>query len=389
MKIAVSIHSLRNLGGTETYVSTVADHLQRDGHQVWVMAKGRGKGSELAEHLGLRVVEDAHELPRNLDAAIPQDGPSALDVFAVLPDVPQIFVSHTSLFDVGMPPQVAGAVRAVVTLYKSAHDRMVAQSVEAPIEAMLQPVDTERFKSTTPLNQRPVRALAFGNYLHGERLETLKRGCELAGIELVLGGAAGGGELDLHPEVAFNSADIVFGKAKVIHEAMGCGRAVYIYDIFGAAGWVTEETYDELVIDNFSGRGRARSVTAESLAEDLAAYRPAMGQFNRDVIVNHHGATAHAGRLVELIRKYAGPLPVAADPGNAEELARLTRINWRHETDAFQVRKQIATCATELDKQNWQVRLLERELAEARIEIAALRTLVNNSLWRRISRRKL
>lgn len=369
MRLAVTIHSLEGLGGTETYVATIGDQLQRNGHQVWVYARGRGAGSELAESFGLRVVSDVHELPGDLDAAIPQDAPAALDVFAAFPELPQVFVSHTELFDVGLPPQVEGALRAVVTLYDRADARVRAQAVSVPIERMRQPVDIERFKPTSVLPERAARALAIGNYLSGDRLAVLEAACGRAGIELVLGGASGKG-LDLHPEVAFNSADIVFGKAKVVHEAMGCGRAVYVLDHNGAEGWVTADNYAQLVADNFGGRNNPRPYSADSLAKDLAGYEKAMGQVNRDLIVAHHDAIAHAARLTEIVREYSGQGAARVDKANVDELARLTRVNWRHQSDAFQTRRLLEIKSLELGDAQWRAEVAEAKLAEARTQIA-------------------
>ncbi|MBJ7459409.1 MAG: hypothetical protein JHD02_09510 [Thermoleophilaceae bacterium] len=365
MRIAITHHSLKGLGGTETYVSTIGDVLQRDGHEVWLYAPERGKGSELAEEFGLRVVTSVHDLPADLDVAIPQDAPSTLDVLAVYPELPQIFVSHTELFDVGLPPQVVGALKAVVTLYDRAHNRVLAQSIQVPVERLRQPVDIERFKPLSQLPDKPRTARSFGNYLTGERLRVVERACELAGIEFSLGGASSG-ELELRPEYRLNEVDIVFGKAKVIHEAMGCGRAAYVLDHNGAEGWVTAENYETLVADNFGGRTAPRPFDAESLAADLGNYDPAMGLVNRDLIVAHHDAIAHTAGLMEIVRRHVddpGPRP---DPANVAELAQLTRIAWKHQGEAFQLRNQIEAKSLQMGDAMWRAEVAEAELAAAR-----------------------
>jgi hypothetical protein len=367
MRVAVTIHSLEGLGGTETYVATLGDQLQRNGHQVWVYGRGRGPGSQLAEQMGLRVAGDVRDLPDDLELAIPQDAPSALDVAAAYPRLPQLFVSHTELFDVGLPPQLEGALCAIVTLYERAHQRILAQSVEVPVERLRQPVDISRFKPTSVLSERARSAIAFGNYLSVARRELIEQACAAAGIELVFGGASGG-ELDLAPEQAINRHDIVFAKGKLAHEAMGCGRAVYVLDHNGAEGWVTAENYETLVKDNFGGRASVRPLTAELLAEDLRGYDPRMGTVNRDLIVSNHDAIAHAAALTELARKYAASGEPRHDPANVEELARLVRVNWRHESDAFQARRQLELASLELGDARWRAETAEAELTQVRDE---------------------
>jgi hypothetical protein len=364
MRIALTIHSLAGLGGTETYVSTIGDVLQRDGHDVWIYAAERGKGSELAEQLGLRVVTAVDALPSELDVAIPQDAPSALDVVASRPDLPQIFVSHTDLFDVGLPPQVEGALKAVVTLYDRARDRVLAQAIQVPVERLRQPVDIERFKPLSPLPAKARTAISFGNYMTGERLRVVERACELAGIELSLGGSSSG-PLELRPEQRLNDGDIVFGKAKVIHEAMGCGRAAFVLDHNGAEGWVTAENYERLVPDNFGGRSNPRPFNAESLAADLRKYDPAMGLVNRDLIVANHDAIGHAAGLVEIVRRHVDDPGPRADPANADALARLTRIAWKHQSESFQLRTQLEAKSLVMGDATWRAEVAEADLAAA------------------------
>lgn len=370
MRLALTIHSLEGLGGTETYVSTIGDALQRNGHEVWIYAPELGRGSDLAEEMGLRIVTRVEDLPADLDAAIPQDAPAALDVVAVYPELPQIFVSHTELFDVGLPPQVLGAVQVVVTLYERAHSRVTAQSVQVPVEQLRQPVDIERFKPYGPLPPSARKAISFGNYLTGDRAQVVEHACELAGIEFERGGASGGA-LNLRPEFALNNADIVFGKAKIVHEAMGCGRAVYVLDHNGAEGWVTAENYEALVADNFGGRNNPRPFDAESLAADLRNYDSSMGLVNRDLIVAHHDAIEHAAALTEIVRRYAGESGPKPDPANAAELARLTRVAWKHQSDSFQLRRQLEAKSLVMGDAVWRAEVAEAELAAERERASA------------------
>ncbi|MBI5310114.1 MAG: hypothetical protein HZB14_03645 [Actinobacteria bacterium] len=372
MRIAFGIHSLAGLGGTESYVTTVADELQRTGHDVWICSPEGGASAEVAQRLGLRVAERPEQLPEGLDAALLQDAPSALEFAAVRPACPQFFVAHSDTFDLQMPPQVSGLIRAVFALYRRAYDRIVAQSVALPVERIRQPIDIERFKPMTVLSDPPRRALSFGNYLSGARLEMLREACQIAGLELEVAGALAGGA-EMSPEEVLSGADIVFGKARVIHEAMACGRAAYVLDHNGAEGWVTAANYDELVDDNFGGRSRPRPLTGQALAADLALYNTEMGVVNRDLMVANHSVVTHVSELVGFIRKYLDePAPHAPDPGNLEELARLTRVNWRHESDAFRLRKLLEIRSAELNEMARRATIAEQErewLAE-RLEYA-------------------
>src|SRR5207249_3204205 len=127
------------MGGSETYVLTVADHLQRLGHEVRLHAFSHGLATEQARELGVRIVE-GHRLPKV--------------------------------------------------------------------------------------------ALALGNYLLTPRLEMIGEVCAEEGIELIQIGATASGAKP-SPIAHINEADVVFGKARVICEAMSCARAAYVLDLNG------------------------------------------------------------------------------------------------------------------------------------------------------------
>ena len=74
MELVLSTMSLAGFGGSETYVMTVADQLQRLGHDVWLHGLERGAAAEMAEQLGLRLCLSDRDLPASPDALVVQDG---------------------------------------------------------------------------------------------------------------------------------------------------------------------------------------------------------------------------------------------------------------------------------------------------------------------------
>jgi hypothetical protein len=73
----------------------------------------------------------------------------------------------------------------------------------------------------------------------------------------------------------------VFSLGRGAIEAMACGRAVYVYDRFGADGWVTPGSIDEIASCTFSGKRYGRRLTARELVGELKRYDPGMGAENR------------------------------------------------------------------------------------------------------------
>ena len=127
---------------------------------------------------------------------------------------------------------------------------------------------------------------------------------------------------------AVADADIVVAKARAAVDAMACGRAVYVYDVFGGDGWVTPGTYPALEADNFAGLATGRTIGVAELERDLVDYDPSMGVANRDLAVQHHGARDHVARLLSAVAS-AGARERPSTP--LRELARLTALQWSWE----------------------------------------------------------
>jgi hypothetical protein len=192
---------------------------------------------------------------------------------------------------------------------------------------MRQPVDAKRFYPRSPLNERPRRALVLGNWMQADRRRLLRDACGEAGIDLGEHGAKS--EYTRTPELELADVDIVFGKARVIVEAMASGRAAYVFDHNGGDGWVTPDRYELLESDNFGGQAEARATTRERLREDLRRYDQAMGTANRDLAVANHSASRHGRELVQL---FSGLAPQVERPdAPVRELARVTRLQWETE----------------------------------------------------------
>jgi hypothetical protein len=357
MRIVLAAHSLAGLGGSETYVVTVADHLQRLGHDVWLHSPEHGRATAMATRLGVRVC-DEHGLPPAPDALVVQDGIVSCALAAHYPLTPQAFVAHSDIFDLQLPPQLPGLVAVVVVLYERVEGRIRALALDHQIVALSQPIDVERFKPTRPLRAQPRIAVAMGSYLHGQRIEMLTRACARVGIELRHVGAHSAAGV-MPAERVYDEADLVFGKARVILEAMACGRAAYVLDHNGGDGWVTAESYPRLAPDNFGGQTSGDVIDEDRLVADLRAYDPGMGLVNRDLVVARHTASKHAAALAAvLLRLVPRAMPIDAP---LTELARLVRLYHRVDAQAFALHADNSRIGAQLHALEQQ---LERERAE-------------------------
>jgi hypothetical protein len=368
---------LVSLAGTETYVMTVARHLQRLGHQVTLWAPAQGHAADIARERGLQVAATERELPPRVDACIANSADSALDLAARFPDAPVVYVCHSTLFDVQVPPQLPGVVAATVALNDRTLEMATALAERGGGEPvrLRQPVDTEVFTPRGALRERPRRVLLLGNYLRGPRLSAVERAVAAAGAEAVRVGTLH--DPSDHPEHAIASADAVIGKGRVIVEAMACGRPAYVLDEWGGDGWVTPASWPALEASGFAGRATDEVVDEARLTADLRAWSAEMGLVNRDLAVRHHVATVHAEALVGLCERVAGERrPARPETAMLREMARLVRMGWDVEGRALGLRVEteslhaaLAAAEEERDRAARSAEDLEARAAEAQARL--------------------
>lgn len=324
MRIVLGTHSFANVAGSETYLLTAAEQLQRLGHDVTVHAVETGPVADLATNRGIPVAAGEDGLPDACDVALTQDAGMAYALAERYPAAPQVLVAHSELHDVQLPPMVPGVQTAVVVMSERVARRIEALDADLPVVRLRQPVDTERFVPVGSPRERPRRALLLSHYQQEQHRRVLEDAWAPLGIELRIAGARGTTVLDPFAEIA--DADIVVGKGRAILDAMACGRPAYLYDDFGTDGWVTADTHPAMEADGFAGQSRPRLADAGLLRRDLEAYDPAMGVVNRELVLHHHKARNHAHDLVRLFRSLAPDAAPTSTPDG--ELARNVRLRW-------------------------------------------------------------
>ncbi len=362
MELVLGTHHLVTFGGGETYLLTVAEQLQRLGHEVTLYALEQGDMAQRGRDRGMRVAAGEQELPARCDAALVQASSVSHALAARDPDTPQAFVCHSEVFSIDTPPQLAGAVSTVVALSDRVARHLRAMACQRPLVRLRQPVDVWRFTPSGPPRAQARRVAVISNYLEGPRRDVLLAACEQRGLTVEVFGR--GSAFTESPELVMSRADIVVGKGRVVLEAMACGRAAYVYDWTGADGWVTPERYPELEADAFAGLAQDTPVEPERLAADLAAYDAGMGVANRDLVMAHHSAQSHAEQLIELLRGLASAHDGAREP--LRELAWLAREQWRAEATTMAMRAEMA-------RQQEVIDALERQAKDALDALSAFK----------------
>ncbi len=360
MKLLLATNQL-GLGGSESYLLTVAEYLDRFGHEVTIYTPEGGEGQAVARERNLGVALEGDAVEAGFDAALVQDGAVSHEVAEQRPELPQLFVAHSTIFDVQAPPQLDGAVAAVVALNDRVARRMRNLATEVELVRLTQPIDTQRFVPRAPLPDAPRSALLLSSTPHADRMQLIESVLAEAGLELRRLGGVDGRVTDIRPALA--ASEIVIGYGRSILEAMACGRAAYVYDWHGGDGWVTSASYEEIEAGGFAGRTGRKVVDRETLVNELGAYSPSMGPVNHDLVTAYHRAGRHVEQLVELLSRIADRPPSGRD--SPREMARLVRLEWRAQLDVRGLRHENATLWSRLHELELSRADLQVELEEA------------------------
>ena len=188
--------------------------------------------------------------------------PSAFHVFRVCGDT----------YDFQFPPQLGRVVDLIVVLSDRYQRLARACAGDVPVLRLRVPIDSDRLAPVAPIRVRPRRAVLLGNYPDRDELV-----CDAWGRQGVEVRRIGGSEQRYDIGPALGDADIVVAKSRAALDAMACGRAVYVYDVFGGDGWVTPSNYASLESDQFAGQATDRVIGVAELEADLAATTPGWG----------------------------------------------------------------------------------------------------------------
>lgn len=325
MRVVLSHLKFAQFAGTETYTLTVAQQLQRLGHDTTIYTTEVGAMAAFAVRQGVRVVDSPLKLPPSSDVVLAQDAATAYELAARYPSAVRTCTMHSAHNPLQTPPQLQDICHAVLVL----NDRLARQVANLDwcpeVVRLRQPIDLKRFNLAEPVGEvgRRPRVLVLSNYEQA-RIGIVEEACRMAGMEFELVGAFG--RPSPTPEHAIAGAEIVISVGRGALEGMAGGRAVYVFGPAGGDGWVTPSAYPSMESDGFSGRATTATIDAAQLLADLIDWKPAMGEVNRDLVWANHDAERHAMDLIELVHRLDAPPPQGIEL--LDELARLVRVEW-------------------------------------------------------------
>jgi hypothetical protein len=389
MRILIALRQPSLGGGVRGHTETVARELQHTGHDVLIFSHDDLPWRDAMERTGLRTTGSLAALEGHFDVAIAHDQPSAFDLLAARGDIPLTFVWHGNIYDVDMAPQLDDAVRIIFQPYGPLPTRADATAAKARIVPVRQPIDVERFCPLGPIGERPRRAVAISNYMTDIRRTVLTEACAQLGIEIEFFGFHEQRGPTRDPQLTMNGADIVFGKARVAMEAMACGRAVFVFDVFGTDGFVDEHNIEALLSRGMGGSSTPMTTSVDQIVEELGRYDQRMGMVNRDLARHHFPVSQHAATLVNAIEEMLGAEQNVPCNDGAFELARLSRTSWYFESELHVLRhkfSQVEYRAMDLEHENEVLRrrVIDTELYE--LTVHSRRWRLMNAVMRPLDR---
>ena len=288
-KILLTNNHLYALGGSETWIYTMAKEFERQGHSVDIYTREEG---ELSELLGSKKL---NELEESYDLILVNHNTCLKDIKNIRGF--KIFTSH-GIF----PPleQVEVGADAYVGISQEIVDFNKDKGYD--LELIHNPVDCCRFSNRKPINKEIKNVLSLGKT--EEANEIIREACYDLGINFV----SCRGKFDI--ENAINDADLVVTLGRGAYEAMACGRPVIVFDwrhYLGKAlgdGYVDATNRDKFLYNNLSGRYSDKEFDKDDLIRELKKYDYKQSDDNREFSKKTFSSKKIAQQYLDILKRY-------------------------------------------------------------------------------------
>lgn len=292
MKIITSSITL-DRSGTPTYTLTLYNELVSRGHEVVVFSPRLGA---LAGKMGAVDSLVGVEKP---DIILAQHKTCAIKLKNAFPSVPMILITHGIVPEEEQPPRIE--VDYYIPVNEQNAENLISQYVDPDrIEIIRDFIDTEEFKSTKPLADKP-KVLFISNYKKWRAWQDLTRACSILGLEFKAVGAPYGRSRNVAETI--NNADLVVSWGRGVLEAMACGRPAISYNKRVGAGYITPEVYIENRTYNLGGVRSRYTFDWKELMGEIEKYNPEDGAINRELIMKHHDSRKCVDQIEEVISR--------------------------------------------------------------------------------------
>lgn len=257
MKILLTNFTLGSLGGTQTWVQTMAKELVELGHTVYLFA-----GDNDYKIIATAYTKFDPDVEYDLALINHNTCLSALEGVKI---GTKIFTSH------GILPELEQPIKGA-DIYVGVSEEVVENLTKQgfPAHVVRNPIDLTLYRPNRVFTHfpQPLRKVVYMSNYQGAVLEVIKGACDKLKLELHVYGKNN----TIRSLDAMHQADIVIGLGRTAYEAMSCNKNVIVFDYNGADGFATPETLLEFRKNNCSGRRYNIKLDVDGLVELLKKY---------------------------------------------------------------------------------------------------------------------
>jgi glycosyltransferase involved in cell wall biosynthesis len=292
MKILVTNHWLKKLGGSETFTYTLIAALKKAGHEVDLFTHQPGMVSD-------RIATDFHvyseKLKDSYDLILANHNTCVRSVYD---KGPVIQTCHGIYPKLEQPSNLATAWVAISREVKN-----YLKSMDKESTLILNGFDCNRFKPVKPPEKKIRKVLSLS---HSEELNNIL-GPMLTSYRMKLITINKYRNPVWEIESLMQECDLVISLGRGAYEAMACGCAVLVLDyrpymkaVLGD-GIITRDNINDLILNNCSGRRMMRNDVRAMLEQSFDMYSMEMCEFNRHFAVNNLNITEKVNQYLNVL----------------------------------------------------------------------------------------
>lgn len=280
MRILLANYQMNELTGSDTYTYTMAEALNRHGHNVVVFTPFPGIVSDNLSN-DIPVTNSLNLSSYKFDVAHVHHNVIACKVREQFPDLPIISVCHGTVPFLEQPVLDLNIHKFIAVsdeVFRHLQKKNVSKD---KLEIIRNAVDIKRFYPEKPINEKLKNVLVLSNHVYGDTKKMIQDAAKKLNLNLTFIGKQTKAYFNI--EEYINKNDLVITIGRGVLESMACGRVVLIYDKFGGDGVVTRELIHESKLNNFSGRRYGKKYTTNDFIKVFKEYDYKQGVDNREL----------------------------------------------------------------------------------------------------------
>ncbi len=295
MKILVTNHWLKKLGGSETFTYTLISALRNAGHDVDLFTNIPGLVSNrIAREFSIDIknkLDDRYDL-------ILANHKSTVEHCARVTSGPIIQTCHGIYPKLEQPSDKA---TACVSISREVKNYLKSMGKESTL--ILNGINCKRFTPKASPRKKIGKILSLSH--SGELNNTLASMLANYRVKLITINKYQNPVWEI--ESLMQQCDLVISLGRGAYEAMACGCAVLVLDcrpymkaVLGD-GIVTRDNINDLLLNNCSGRRLMRTNIREMMEESFEKYSPEMCEYNRHFAVNNLNITEKVNHYLNVL----------------------------------------------------------------------------------------